>query len=236
MHEVAARLDAELTRMAIGQFESDEFRLFFDTPLNMKRAQFAAVQMVFYNVNRRDCWAYVQAKAPWEVKRAIWEHEKDELWHDPRGGSDHRGLMSKEALALGVTEQELAAAEPPPLVAAIMQGWLHAAASLPWLGALTASHFLERRNNSDLIPGGGYSKRFRDKMVRELGVRSEILISSNVHIEADVDHSDDIWTAISESVTGEQAYETALGGAQTCAVLDRAFRGAMAHHMRLLPV
>lgn len=232
--DYAKRLDAELTKMAIAQFETPEFKLLFDAPLTIEGARFVAVQMVFYNVNRRECWAYVQAKAPWEVKRAIWEHEKDELYHDPRGGSDHRVLMSKEALALGVTEDELARAKPSPLADAVMQGWCHAAATLPWLAGLTVSHFLERRNNSDLIPGGGLSMRFRDKMVRELGIVSNTLISSNVHIDADIDHSDAIWEAIASNVTDDYTYETAMIGARATAVIDRAYRAALGYHIRAL--
>ncbi len=232
--DLTTRLNAELTALAIAQFDSPEFRLMFETPLTMDRARFVATQMVFYNVNRRDCWAYVQAKAPWDVKRVIWEHEKDELYYDPRGGSDHRALMSKEALALGVSEEALRDAQPTPIIESVFMGFCHAAATLPWLGALTLSHFLERRNNSDLIPGGGYSKRWRDKMVRELGVPSEILISSNVHIEADVDHSDSIWEAIASSVHDEFDYKTALDGARTSTILDRAFRGALGYGMRSL--
>lgn len=233
-HPLAERLNDELTALAIAQFDTPEFRVLFETPLTMERARFVALQMVFYNVNRRDCWAYVQAKAPWSIKRAIWEHEKDELHHDPRGGSDHLALMSKEARALGVTEEELTTARPIPLVDAVMQGWAHAAMTLPWLGALVASHFLERRNNSDLIPGGGLSKRFRDKMVRELNVPESSLIASNVHIEADVDHSDAIWEAIAEAVTDEYSYQTALEGGRACAILDRAFRAALGLHIRTM--
>ena len=143
--------------------------------------------------------------------------------------------MAKEALALGVTPQDLRAAEPTPLLDAVLRGFCHAAATLPWLGALTASHFLERRNNSELIPGGGYSKRFRDKLVNELHLKSEILVNSNVHIEADVDHSDAIWECIAAAVTDEYAYETAMAGARTCAILDRAYRGACGFHLRSLP-
>ena len=103
---------------------------------------------------------------------------------------------------------------------------------MPWLAGLTASHFLERRNNSDLIPGGGLSMRFRDKMVRELGIVSSTLISSNVHIDADIDHSDAIWEAIASAVTDEYTYETALMGGRACAVLDRAYRAALGYHIR----
>lgn len=231
--DLVVRLETELNKLAIEQFSTDEFNLFFDTPLTLERARFVAIQMVFYNNNRREGWAYVQAKAPWDVKRAIWQHEQDELFHDPRAGSDHRALMSKQAVALGVTDDALAHAEPTPLVEAVFAGFNYVNSSEPWLSALTGAHFLERRNNSTIIPGGAMSKRWRDKIVRELDVREDALISSNVHIVADIDHSDAIWEAVAGALCDDYAYENALRGAQIAARLDRAFRGALAHEMRV---
>jgi hypothetical protein len=232
-HDLVERLERELNKLAIDQFSTDEFKLFFETPLTIERARFVAIQMVFYNHNRREGWAYVQAKAPWDVKRAIWQHEQDELFHDPRSGSDHRALMSKQAVALGVAAEDVARAEPTPLVEAVFAGFNYINSSEPWLAALTGAHFLERRNNSDIIPGGAMSKRWRDKIVRELGVREDVLVSSNVHIVADVDHSDAIWDAVRGAIGDDYAYETALRGATVAARFDRAFRGALAHEMRI---
>ena len=229
--DLVDQLESELNALAIGQFCTDEFNLFFGTPLTLERARFVAIQMVFYNHNRREGWAYVQAKAPWDVKRVIWQHEKDELFHDPRAGSDHRALMSKQAVALGVTDELLAVAEPTPLVEAVFSAWNYVNSSDPWLASLTGSHFLERRNNSDIIPGGAMSMRWRNKIVRELDVREDALISSNVHIVADIDHSDAIWDAVAGAIATEYDYQTALTGARKAARLDRAFRGALAHEM-----
>ena len=229
--DLVDQLDQELTRLAQNQFETPEFELLFSIPLTLERARFIALQFVHYNVNRRDCWAFVQARAPWDVKRVIWEHEKDELYFDPRGGSDHRDLMAKEAIALGATAEEVADARPTPLLEAAQMAFVHLAENLPWLGGLTASHFLERRNNSDVIAGGGFSARWRKKLVDELGIDPKGLISSNVHVEADVDHSVSIWGAISANVVDEESYNTALRGGQACVVIDRAYRAALAHGM-----
>jgi hypothetical protein len=230
--DLVARLESDLNALAIGQFASDEFKLFFGTPLTLERARFVALQMMFYNHNRREGWAYVQAKAPWDVKRAIWQHEQDELFHDPRAGSDHRALTSNQAIALGVSPDDVARARATPLVEAVLAGFNYLNASEPWLGALTGAHFLERRNNGNIIPGGAMSKRWRDKIVRELGVREDALISSNVHIAADIDHSDAIWDAVAGAMTDEHAYETAIRGGRAVARLDRAFRAALGHEMR----
>jgi hypothetical protein len=69
------------------------------------------------------------------------------------------------------------------------------------------------------------------RIFTELKIESKLLISSNVHVEADMDHSDSIWDAIADHVKDEYSYQIALEGAQTCAVLDRAFRVALAHEM-----
>jgi hypothetical protein len=230
----AEQLDRELTALATAQFETPEFQLFFATPLTIARARCYAVQLLSYNLNRRDCWAFVQAKAPWEVKHAIWEHESDELHFDSRGGGDHRALMTREAVALGVTAEEVANAKPSPLITSALAAFSYINITQPWLGALTASHFLERRNNGRIIPGGGFSQRWREKVICELNIERALLISTNVHVDADMDHSDSIWDAIARYVEDEFAYRTALEGAKACALADRAFRAAIAYEMRKL--
>lgn len=233
--EWAKRLEPELNRMVNEQFDSPEFRLLAETPLTLARARFYSVQLVFYATNRRDCWAYVQARAPYDVKQTIWHHEQDELIHDPRGGTDHMTLMSKEALALGVTDADFAAAEPTPLVRAALLSFTHLAANLPWIGALTASHFLERRNNPKIIKGGRPSTvRWRDRLLNELKIEANLLASSNVHAVADEEHSDSIEDALFRHVTHEDSYNDALLGARECQQIDRAFRAALAHGMRAI--
>jgi pyrroloquinoline quinone (PQQ) biosynthesis protein C len=137
-------------------------------------------------------------------------------------------------MALGVTADELASAETTPLVRAALLAFTHLATNLPWLGGLTASHFLERRNNTKLVKGGGASFRWRDRLVNELGIEPELLISTNVHVEADEDHSDMIEDAIVRHVTDEESYKAALDGARECIHIDRAYRGAVAHGMRAI--
>ena len=230
----ADKLVEELNRLINEQIVSPEFQLLWQTPLTIERARFYSLQLIFYGANRRDCWAHVQARAPYDVKQVIWLHEQDELIHDPRGGADHVTLMSREAMALGVTEEELAAAETTPLVRAALLAFTHLATNLPWLGALTASHFLERRNNTKLVKGGGASYRWRDRLVNELGIDPALLISTSVHVEAAEDHSDMIEDAIVRHVTDEHSYKTALDGARELMHIDRAYRGAVAHGMRAI--
>jgi hypothetical protein len=230
--ELAVELDRELTKMAIAQHETPEFQLLYSTPLTLERARINAILTIYYGVNRRDCWGYVQARSPYEIKKTIWEHEKDELSFDPRGGSDHQTLQLKEAAAFGITEEDVRLYELPPLIVSAFYGWLHIAATFPWLGVLTAFHALERRNSDHIVPGGGVSKRWRDKLINEAGVKRDRLASTNVHVEADVDHADSIWEAIVPHITDASAYRTALEGAAASYKIDCAYRAASAYALR----
>ena len=58
--DLVDRLDRELTKMAIAQYDSDEFKLLFSTPLTLERARVNAILTVHYGINRRDCWAYAR--------------------------------------------------------------------------------------------------------------------------------------------------------------------------------
>jgi pyrroloquinoline quinone (PQQ) biosynthesis protein C len=234
-NEFSARLEQELNRMVNEQFASPEFRMLAETKLTLERAKYYTVQMVFYASNRRDCWAYVQARAPIDVKQAIWKHEEDELIRDPRGGTDHLTLMNREAVALGVTEAELAKAHPAPLIKSALLAFSYLASNLPWLGGLAASHFLERRNNNTLVQGQkGSTVRWRERLINELGVDPKGLSSSNVHVVADEEHSDLIWDRIVRHVADEDAYKAALLGARESAQIDRAVRCALATGMRMI--
>jgi hypothetical protein len=230
--DLVRQLDQELTRMARAQYETPEFNILFSTPLTIQRARINAILTVYYGVNRRDCWAYVQARSPYDVKKIIWEHEKDELCFDSRGGADHQTLQFKEANALGLTQDDVRNYVLPPLIVSCFYAWLHIASTFPWLGVLTAFHALERRNSDKLIPGGGISRRWRDKLVNEAGVPLDQLASTNVHVQADVDHADSIWEAIAPHVTDEFAVRTALEGAAASYKIDAAYRAASALALR----
>jgi pyrroloquinoline quinone (PQQ) biosynthesis protein C len=232
--QLVERLREQLDEMVNAQFETPEFVALFSTPLTITRARLYARQHVLYTLNRRDGWGYVQARAPFDVKQAIWHHEQDELIHDPRGGADHYTLISREARALGVTDDELAHNEPLPMIRAALYAFSHIMSTWPWLASLTAAHFLERRNNAAITHEGGASQRWRDKLVKELGIAEAHTPSTNVHMVADEEHSDLIWEAIVRHVTDEQAYWTVLDGARECAAIDRAYRGAMAYALRAI--
>ena len=84
-----SKVRPEIDEMVNRQFDTREFKRLFAVPLTPARVEVYQNHMTYYASNRRDCWAMVMGKAPLDVKRAIWEHEKDELIHDPRIGRAH---------------------------------------------------------------------------------------------------------------------------------------------------
>jgi len=231
-NKYAEELRAELDRMVNAQIDTPEFQLLLTTPLTLQHAQFEALQMMFYVYNRRDCWAFVSARAPFDVKQAIWEHEKDELISDARAGVDHAQLARDEVRMLGLTDSEIAAATPIPPVRACLYAWTYLAQNLPWIGSFTASHFLERRNNSAVVKGGGMSERWRRRLTEQLGIEPKKMTNANVHVEAEEGHTDLIWDCIARHVTDQTSFKAAVDGARESATIDRAFRGSIAMSMR----
>ncbi len=129
--------------------------------------------------------------------------------------------MTREAVALGVTKEEVASAKASPLIANVLCGFSYVNMTHPWLGALTPSHFLERRNNSRIIQGGG----FRSAGARRCCANS----TSTVHCSSRrMSMSMPTWTIQIRSGTRSRCYHTALEGAKACALADRAFRVAIA--------
>lgn len=231
----AERLGAELDQMVNDQFGTPEFRLILETPLTVERARFEALQMYYFVLNRRDFWAYVQAKAPFPIKQVIWAHEQDELISDARVGIDHGQLARSDLTLLGLSDAEIEALRPDPLCQACLDAWLYQAITQPWLTLLGSVHFTERRNNNQIVKGGGWSARWRDRLATQLGVEKKKMVNANVHVEADEGHSDQVWDALTTVVTDEESYRQAIHGARECARLDRAFRAAMGHGMRAIP-
>lgn len=222
-------LEAEINAMANHQFETPEFRAFFDPRLTMARARLIAINMGYYVRNRRDCWGFVQGAAPLDVKRLVWEHEQEELVFDPRAGMDHYTLTTKEAKVLGLTPEDFDRTEPVAGAQASFYAWIHLAKSRPWLEAIAASCVLEIRNSGAVVKGGGASFRLRHKMVEELGIPEAELINQSVHVEADMAHASILRQVMDRYATSEEARQAILRGAHDSFVVDRAFRGAVGY-------
>ena len=228
---IVKELTATLDRMVNDQFESPEFKSLLSVPLTMERGRFYVVQSALYTANRRDCWGYVQGSAPLEVKRVIWQHESDELVNDPRANMDHYTLTVKQGEVIGLKPEDFAKAEIPPMVRACFYAWHHIAIRSHWLTAYTASHMLERRNNGQIVKGGGMSYRMGKKFENELGVSLKKMISLDVHVAADMEHSENISEMFERYVKTPEDRDLVLKGAQESMAIDRAYRGALGYYI-----
>ena len=224
-------LCAELDQMVNDQFDSVEFKALLNLPLTMERARFYVVQNALYTSNRRDCWGYVQGAAPLDVKRVIWEHESDELINDPRAGMDHYNLTVKQGEVIGLKREDFDNAQVPAMVQACFHAWHHIAMRSHWLTAYTASHMLERRNNGKIVKGGGMSYRVGKKFENELGINLKRMISLDVHVAADMEHSENISEMFEKYAKTPADCERVLEGARESMAIDRVYRGALGFYM-----
>ncbi|HVO92900.1 MAG TPA: iron-containing redox enzyme family protein [Terriglobales bacterium] len=220
-----------LDQMVNDQFESVEFKTFLGVALTLERGRFYVIQNALYTSNRRDCWGYVQGGAPLEVKKVIWEHESDELVNDPRAGMDHYALTVKQGEVIGLKPEDFEKAEVPSMVRACFYAWHHVALRSHWLAAYAASHMLERRNNGKIVKGGGMSYRVGKKFENELGINLKRMISLDVHVVADTDHSENISEMFERYVKTSHDCELVLQGARDSMAIDRAYRGALGYYM-----
>jgi hypothetical protein len=227
-------LTATLDKMVNDQFESPEFKYLLSVPLTLERGRYYVLQSALYTSNRRDCWGYVQGAAPLEVKRVIWQHESDELVNDPRANMDHYSLTVKQGEVLGLKPEDFEKAELPPMVRACFYAWHHIALRSHWLTAYTSSHMLERRNNGKIVKGGGMSFRMGKKFENDLGINLKKMISLDVHVAADMDHSENISEVFERHVRTPEERDLVLKGAQESMAIDRAYRGALGHYMAQL--
>lgn len=224
-------LCATLDQMVNDQFDSVEFKKFLAVPLTLERGRFYVVQSALYTSNRRDCWGYVQGGAPLEVKRVIWQHESDELVNDPRAGMDHYTLTVKQGEVIGLKPEDFEKAEIPAMVQACFHAWHHIAMRSHWLSAYAASHMLERRNNGKIVKGGGMSFRVGKKFENELGINLKKMISLDVHVVADMDHSENISEIFERHVKTTEDRDLVLRGARDSMTIDRAYRGGLGYYM-----
>ena len=204
-------------------YETPEIRRMLAVPLTPTRLAFRHLHMTFFSNNRRDCWAAVSSQAPLDVKRAIWEHEKDELIFDARMGKAH------------VTEEDLGSARESDMIPgarAAFYAWIYCAKGKPWLEGLACSHILERRNNDQIVTGGTLTQRLVKRQELELGIkRKDQDIGTQVHLVADVEHSDLLDRIFRRYVVDESTVQQVLRGAEESLAIERCFHGAIATAM-----
>ncbi len=227
---------AEVRRLATAQFASAQYRRMLALPLNRKRAQKYALQKGFWQLNRRDCWAFAQALAPMDVKALIWEHELDELAGNPeRGVENHYDLQVRQAATVGLTradfENEKLAAETLTCIYA----WLHLSRSSPWLKSFAASAALEVSNSWDWVEGGGISYRWGKKQERELGIPFDKQVNAKEHAEVDVAHSGILPKVVERHCDSRDKLDLVMAGLRESWAIDRTWKGILADMMEAIP-
>ena len=214
----------ELDDLVNVHFDTPEYREFFSVKLTPERQAIIDLHYPHYIKSRRDCWGAAAVRAPLDVKRAIWEHEKDELIFDKRLGAAH---LTDEQMAEATAESNLL-----PAVRAVFFAWMHLATTRPWIESLMVNHITERKNNPAIVKGGGFTARFAHKKVADLGGTIETLDdNTRVHMVADEDHSDMFEPIFDKYVTDERIAEAVSRAARDSLDCDRAYRSALATAM-----
>jgi hypothetical protein len=214
----------EINAIVISHFDTPEYKQFFSVKLTRARQVVLDLHYPHYIKSRRDCWGAAAVKAPLDVKRAIWEHEKDELIYDPRMGSAH---LTDQQMAEATAESNLL-----PGARAAIYAWMYLATTRPWIESLMVNHITERKNNSAIVKGGGFTQRFAHKKVADLGGTIETLdINTKVHMVADEDHSDMFEPIFGKYVVDERVAQAVIRAAQDSLAVDRSYRSALATAM-----
>jgi len=75
------------------------------------------------------------------------------------------------------------------------------------------------------------SYRMGKKFENELGINLKKMISLDVHVVADMDHSENISEIFHRYVKTPEDRDLVLKGAEECMAIDRAYRGALGYYM-----
>lgn len=184
------RFANEIRVRANRQHEMPQTKRLLSLPLSMERARYSTLQRAHWNLNRRDCWAYAQARAPLDVKKMIWEHEMDELaGNQVRGVEDHYALRMREAETLGLTPEDFRKMPMSPGTRTCTYAWLYLVMNSHWLKGIAACGALEISNSSQWVKGGGGSYRMGKRFEQELGIPFDKQVNAKEHAEVDVEHA-----------------------------------------------
>jgi hypothetical protein len=227
---------AEVRRLANAQFESPQYRRMLALPLNKARAGKYALQKGFWQLNRRDCWAFAQALSPMDVKALIWEHELDELSGNPdRGVENHYDLQVRQAATVGLTREDFERETIADETLTCLYAWLHLSRSGPWLKSFAASAALEVSNSSEWVDGGGISYRWGKKQERELGIPFDKQVNAKEHAEVDIAHSGILTLVVERHCDTPEKLDLVLAGLNESWAIDRTWKGVLTDLMAAIP-
>lgn len=228
------KLSDALDQLVLEHVRSPEYLAYWEPRLSIPRAQLLARQHSLFIRNRRSCWAHLAGNAPLEVKRAIWEHEQDELILDHEAGTDHYTLWILQGAHIGLTRGDFDNAEPLPFALACFLAWERIATQRPWLEAFSASTILERTNDNRLMKGTGHAALSGDRWARDLGLTAEQLPNWTVHKKADDKHSALGQRVLDEYARDEASTEMAVRGARDSLQVYQAWFGGLAFALKQL--
>lgn len=229
-------LEKQLCELANAQFDSPEYKRFLALKLNKERARLYIVQRAYFVLNRRDCWAYVQAAAPFDVKQTVWDHESEELMGDTERGLDnHYHLGMAEGATVGLKPEDFMTTPPLPGTVACCYAWIHLAKDRPWLEALPVCAATEMSNSDEIVKGGGFSRRVSEMMHRDLGIPLKEQVNNAEHVVADVEHAKLLMDVARRHAKTEAEQQQILKGAIETWRIERVFKGVLADAMAALP-
>jgi pyrroloquinoline quinone (PQQ) biosynthesis protein C len=232
----ADALKKTLYAMANAQFESEPFRRLLGLRFNKARAGAYVIQRTHWTLNRRECWAAAQSVVPLDVKKLIWDHEREELEGDhDRGLPDHYTLSIQEGVATGLSAQDFERIGPTDGCLACCYAWRHLAQHSPWLKAVASAACLETSNSDEIVRGGGMSRRMAIKFRDEAGLSLKEQPSNVEHMAADVKHAHLLDEVIDRHVKSEADCALVLEGARESWAIDRVWKGQLADAVAAVP-
>jgi Iron-containing redox enzyme len=240
MSVVAGALDlagftAALRAGANGQFSCRQHERLFAVPLTLARARAWILQQSLWTLNRRDCWAAAQSLAPIDVKRLVWDHERDELeGNAERGVEDHQNLAIRQAALLGLSPDDFENVEMHDGTRTCTYAWLHVVRTSDWRKSIAACAALEISNSSEWVDGGGMSLRRGMSFERQLGIPFEKQVSHREHAEVDVEHANILMTVARRPGTTQQDLDLMLAGVRESWQIERSWKGCVADMMEAI--
>lgn len=226
----------EVRARANAQYESPQYKRLLSLPLTKERARVYVLQKAFWNLNRRDCWAFAQALAPMDVKKLIWEHEEDELaGNKKRGVEDHYSLQVRQAGLLDLTIDDFMNEKILPGTRTCIYAWVHLVKDSHWLTSVSACSALEISNSSEWVDGGGMSYRFGKLQEKWLGIPFDKQVNAKEHAEVDVEHAHMLMQIAERHGNTQESLDLMMKGLIESWELERVWKGQLAEMMEALP-
>jgi hypothetical protein len=222
----------ELRTRANAQYQTRQSKRLFAVPLTLERARVWALQQSLWVLNRRDCWAFAQALAPFDVKQMIWAHEQDELdGNKIRGVDNHFALLVQQGALLNLTADDYRNVRMHEGTRTCTYAWLHLVKDSPWLKAVSACACLEISNSTDWVDGGGMSIRRGKLLEEQLGIPFEKQIDHKEHAVVDVEHGHMLMRIAERHAGSQQALDLMMEGVVESWEIDTVWRSQVAEMM-----